>query len=604
MPTNVFDFDFIYWQPFLLAFLPLLINLGVFTYVFLRFPRSGTNSIFIIFIIQLIIWQGIDSVVRLCSTEEHVRLWYNMLSPFINLLAPLSLHFALAYSENKRLLKHPLTHFLIYAPALFFIFANLGDQISYTVMPSEFWRWIVVLDDSLLPLLDAYWISLVAFLTLFVLVKNVFRLKVGSNQGKQALIIAIGFGIPTIQGVITEVIFPYVLHTELIPVTSTFMSVFSISVILAFKKYRLLSYSPQFAWSGILNNMNEGVLIADFDGRVKFVNKSFCKMTGYQAYELIGKIGYEKYIDNRIYRKHVLEAIERRKKMLSDCYDLKLKKKNGEYVQCEVSGSPYVDKNGNNIGSLVIFTDITFRKSAESQLKIYNSQLEQKNKVLEQFVYIASHDLQEPLRTVSGFVELFEKKYSTTLDENALTYLKYIHGATDRMQLLIKDLLDYSRIGRKKEMEVIECRQIVKEVCDDLSQLIFDKKATFKIDALPEILGYRTEIKLLFQNLITNAIKFQKENNTPEVSIYSCEDDLYYIFSIKDNGIGIKPEYKDKIFEVFQRLHTRQEYEGNGIGLAHCKKIVEFHSGTIYMESEFGKGTCFNFTIPKYRKHE
>jgi light-regulated signal transduction histidine kinase (bacteriophytochrome) len=181
-----------------------------------------------------------------------------------------------------------------------------------------------------------------------------------------------------------------------------------------------------------------------------------------------------------------LEAIERRKKMLSDRYDLKLKKKNGDYVLCEVSGSPYVDKNGNNIGSLVIFTDITFRKSAETQLKLYNSQLEQKNKVLEQFVYIASHDLQEPLRTVSGFVELFEKKYSNTLDENALTYINYIHGATDRMQLLIKDLLDYSRIGRKKEMELIECDQLVKEVVDDLSQLIKDKKASIKLRRCPK----------------------------------------------------------------------------------------------------------------------
>jgi len=602
--NNIFHFEFSYWQPFLLAFIPLLINLGVFTYVFLRLPRSGTNSIFIVFIIQLCIWQAIDSVVRLCQTEEQVSIWYNMLSPFINLVTPLSLHFALAFSENRKLLKKPLVHFLIYAPALFFIIANIGGFITYTIHSSEFWRWTVVFNDEPLPSVNAYWVSLLALITLIIFIQNTIRLKLNNSNGRQALLVAVGFGIPTIQGVTTEVIFPNILNMELIPLTSTFMSVFSACVIVAFKKYKLFSYSPQFAWSGIINNMREGVLISDYDGRVKFVNKSFCEMTGYNAYELLGKIGYEKYIDNAHYRQHVLEAIERRKKMISDRYQLKLRKKNGESIFCEVSDSPYLDKNGNNIGSLVIFTDLTYRKNTENRLMHYTHQLENKNQILEQFVYIASHDLQEPLRTVSGFVELFERKYSDTLDDNAKIYLSYIHGATDRMQFLIKDLLDYSRIGRKTDTELIECELLVKEVIEDIGKLTAETKAKIKIEALPEIHGFRTEIKLLFQNLIVNAIKFRKKETIPEISISYIDQPEHIIFNITDNGIGIEPEFKTKIFEVFQRLHSRTEFEGNGIGLAHCKKIVELHGGLIGVDSTPGKGSRFYFTLPKKIKDE
>lgn len=601
---NIFDFEFTYWQPFLLAFLPLLINLGVFTYVFLRFPRSGTNSVFIVFIIHLCIWQLIDSIVRICQTEEQVRSWYNMLSPFINLVTPLSLHFALSYTENRKLLKKPLIHFLIYTPALFFIIANIGDFITYSVVPSEFWHWTVVLSNDLISSMDAWWISLLAFITLFILTKHAIQLKASGNNGQQAWLIAIGFGIPSIQGVITEVVFPYVLEREIIPVTSTFMSVFSVCVIIAFKKYKLLSYSPQFAWSGILNNMNEGVIISDYDGRIKFVNKSFCEMTGYKAHELLGKIGYEKYIDNVHYRQHVIEAISRRKKMISDHYNLKLRKKNGEYIFCEVSGSPYLDKNGNNIGSLVLFTDYTYKKNTENQLMIYNQQLEQKNMILEQFVYIASHDLQEPLRTVSGFIELFEKKYKNKLDENAKIYLSYIQGSTERMQYLIKDLLDYSRIGRKTESELIECEPLVKEVLEDIGKLTGETKAVIKVEPLPEVHGFRTELKLLFQNLIVNAIKFRKKDTIPEVIISYIDQPEHVIFNISDNGIGIETEFKTKIFEVFQRLHTRSEYEGNGIGLAHCKKIVELHGGLIGVDSKPGMGSRFYFTLPKKVKDE
>jgi ligand-binding sensor domain-containing protein/signal transduction histidine kinase len=227
-----------------------------------------------------------------------------------------------------------------------------------------------------------------------------------------------------------------------------------------------------------------------------------------------------------------------------------------------------------------------------------NEELANKNIELEQFVYIASHDLREPLRTTSGFVELFQKQYKGKLDEKADTYLSYISQSADRMKMLIDDLLDYSRIGGKKELQQLDCTIILQEVLTDLGTAITEAGAEIKYDNLPAINGHRTSIKQLFQNLIANGIKFRQKDVSPKIQIRSEIKDNAWQFSFTDNGIGIEPLHREKVFVIFQRLHTRKEYEGSGIGLAHCKKIVEMHGGKIWIESQPGKGSAFCFTLP------
>jgi len=224
-------------------------------------------------------------------------------------------------------------------------------------------------------------------------------------------------------------------------------------------------------------------------------------------------------------------------------------------------------------------------------------ELEGKNKELEQFAYVASHDLQEPLRTTSSFTELLQEQYKGKLDEKADKYFTYIIEASDRMKLLIKNLLDYSRIGNKKEFEQVDCDKTLHEVLADLGAAINDAKADIQHRPLPVINGYPTEIKQLFQNLIINAVKFQKKDVAPQIKISVEKVKDSWEFAFKDNGIGIDKEHSERIFNIFQRLHTRTEYEGSGIGLSHCKKIVELHNGKIWVESEPGEGSTFHFTI-------
>jgi light-regulated signal transduction histidine kinase (bacteriophytochrome) len=227
-----------------------------------------------------------------------------------------------------------------------------------------------------------------------------------------------------------------------------------------------------------------------------------------------------------------------------------------------------------------------------------NIELEKKNKELEQFAYIASHDLQEPLRTTSSFVELLRKQYQGKFDERADKYFNYILESSDRMKLLIRNLLDYSRIGNKKELEQVDCNKTLKDVLDDLGAAIDDAKADIQYKPLPVINGYPTELKQLFQNLIINAVKFRKKGATPQINISVQKINGTWQFSFEDNGIGIEKKNSEKIFNIFQRLHTKAEYDGTGIGLSHCKKIVELHKGKIWVESTFGEGSTFHFTLP------
>jgi signal transduction histidine kinase len=236
-------------------------------------------------------------------------------------------------------------------------------------------------------------------------------------------------------------------------------------------------------------------------------------------------------------------------------------------------------------------------KAGQESLEVQNKELERKNRELEQFAYVASHDLQEPLQTTISFVELLHKEYKGRLDQKADKYLDYIGQASARMKVLITDLLEFSRIGSKRILEPVDCNVILKEIICDLSSTISTTRADVRAESLPVIKGYRVEIKRLFQHLIYNAIKFRKEGVPPRLKITARQKRNSWQFSFTDNGIGIASENYDRIFVIFQRLHNRNQYQGSGIGLSHCKKIVELHKGKIWLESETGKGTTFYFTI-------
>jgi PAS domain S-box-containing protein len=247
---------------------------------------------------------------------------------------------------------------------------------------------------------------------------------------------------------------------------------------------------------------------------------------------------------------------------------------------------------------VAVFDVITARKQAEEELHKLTAELKRSNENLQQFAYAASHDLQEPLRGIAGFAKLLEKRYKGKLDEKADEFIDYIVDDSKRMQMLIKDLLEYSRVSAQGIVfRPTNCSVALEQAIYNLRSAIEESGAEVTYDLLPTLMGDEAQISRLFQNLMSNAIKFRgQEPLRIHISAHRKEDE--WLFSIKDNSIGIDPEQATRIFVIFQRLHTRAEYPGTGIGLAICKKIIESHGGNIWVESTLGKGSTFYFTIP------
>jgi len=220
------------------------------------------------------------------------------------------------------------------------------------------------------------------------------------------------------------------------------------------------------------------------------------------------------------------------------------------------------------------------------------------NKGLTQFSFIASHDLQEPLRTVANYMQVFEEDYIHLLDDNAHKYLKAVNNAVKRMSVLVKSLLDFSRLGRNTKLSLVDSKTLVQAVISDLQTMIRTSNAQIDLFEMPHLVAYEVELRQVFQNLIINAIKFRRNDFQPRIEIRSEKVPSGWQFSVADNGIGIDPVHFERIFDIFQRLHTDEEYEGSGIGLSNCKKIVESHQGSIRVESAPQNGSTFYFTIP------
>lgn len=234
----------------------------------------------------------------------------------------------------------------------------------------------------------------------------------------------------------------------------------------------------------------------------------------------------------------------------------------------------------------------------EKEVERRTRDLKRSNRELEQFAYLASHDLQAPLRTIANASAILQKS-AADLDGAPRKALEFMDGAVARMQVLITDLLEHSRIGRDPNFEAVDLRVAAEEALENLAAEVEATGATVDLGRLPTVLGRPTELRLLLQNLTSNAIKFRSEGVAPHVEVRAEELDLAWAISVRDNGIGIEKQYFERIFQIFQRLHAESEYEGTGVGLAHCRKIVELHDGSIEVESTPGQGTTFRITLSK-----
>jgi len=364
------DLHFTFSHPLaaLQEIIPLLINLGLFIYVFFFFPHNKLTRLFYLFLIPICLWQLTDLMVHLSADENTAFFWYYLLSPLLNFFPSFGLHFTLVFTRQKTLLKSRLFVFLIYFPAFLFMLLSYAGVVSFKIVASSFWGWLAIGNNKPADISNAYWMVLNAIFIMALLIRRLYKTKNESaNHYKQALLVTLGFAIPTVIGIITEFLFPYVFKIDPIPLISTTLSAFSICVIIALRKYELLSFSPRHAWNNIIKNMKEGLLIVNNEDEIQFANDHFCHITGYNDKELIGKKAAVLLLDEKE-RPRIDEKIWDRKHNVSEKYELSIRKKNGDFIWCTVSGTPFYDRMGNVVGSIGLHADITDRKKAELAL--------------------------------------------------------------------------------------------------------------------------------------------------------------------------------------------------------------------------------------------
>ena len=384
----------------------------------------------------------------------------------------------------------------------------------------------------------------------------------------------------------------------------------TIDINLKNKKHLTLSekrYRTQFE-----NNLL-GMIVFDGEAEVLDVNPAFCQMIGYTKDEIIKeKILTYCLQENSLFHEK-LEQLKV-KKINQFTYDKTFQRKDGHPLHTVVFIAGTYDENGIFINTNCSILDVTEKKAQEEMIQKTLDELNTKNadlkkyiksnNQLENFAYMASHDLKAPLRTITSYSQLLVRRANGKLDETELEFFDFIINASKNMGNLIESLLVFSKVNsQNKSFEILNVNTLLDTVIKELKADIDEKDVNIHIDNLPhELVGDNSRLKQLFQNLISNAIKFMEKDKTPTIHIKCIDKKDAFLFSIEDNGIGIKPEFHDRIFNLFQKLHNSNEFEGTGIGLALCKEVVNQHKGEIWVESTYGEGTTFFFSVNKTLK--
>lgn len=368
--------------------------------------------------------------------------------------------------------------------------------------------------------------------------------------------------------------------------------------------HRLVAAEAKYR--GFIDAAPDAIMIVTREGAIDLVNGQAELLFGYSRDELLGQ-PVELLIPERFRAQHCghrarYEAHPQTRPM-GVGLELNGRHRSGREFPVEISLSPMWPE-GELLVTAVI-RDVTERKRTEQQLRQtadllarQTKELARSNEELERFAYVASHDLQEPLRMVASYTQLLARRYRGKLDEDADEFISYAVNGANRMQQLIRDLLEYSRVGtRGGAFAPVDCGELIATVIGDLGAAIAEADATVVAGELPTVSADRSQLRQLFQNLMENALRYRSAA-PPAVRIAASREGDEWHFVVRDNGIGIAPEYAERIFVLFQRLPTQAEYPGTGIGLAVCKRIVERHGGRIWVESAAGEGATFHFTLP------
>lgn len=581
MMLELFSLDFTRWEVVLLSLLPAIINFLIFIYTSVFIPQNNSTRSFSIFVFLLGLWQIAEAFIKMSYTAEQALEWKRISVLIIPVVIAAGIYFVLDYTHWKKKLAVNLLFFLVFIPVLTCLFIVVARLDSYVAIFSSKWYWVLNPLPSYYTGIIYFLTSLGALLMLAMLLFHHWEARANEIKRKRALLLLIGFSIPAISGIVAEGMFPLLLGIDNLPVTNSLLTIFSITTLIAIRKFGIFEYSPNYLWTRIKDTLKEGVVIVDNKELVVYANKEFCKLLEYNFEQ----------IENKNINEILFGSEDAGFGKVGKRGEVHITAQNGKKIWVLVSGSAYIDDKGNTLGTIILLANISERVELEENLKASNHDLKT-------FIYRLSHDLRTPLTSVMGLTELAKLEIS---DAKASEYFGYIDGLTKNMDHLLLTLIQVMSVrDHSLKINEVDAGELVYEIVRSLRYTEEYDSINFLIDKQlnTPIQTDRTLLHSILYNLIENAIKYRKrELLKPQITIHLTEDAKNVLIEVIDNGIGIKKEVQGNLFDMFFRASNLSV--GSGLGLYMVKTSVDRLGGSVFLESQVAKGTTFTVVLPK-----
>ena len=601
MKNILLDFDLDNWEAILLSTLPALLNLFIFIYVRIKFPIDKVSRIFSLFLLALVVFQIGDTFLRMSNTIETAVLWNSIFTIGVLSIAPIGLQFCLLYTGKRKLAESFLVQFLLFAPVPIFIILTFLNQADYHFYPSSFWGWVYKEDTISVGAVQGYWIGAQGLIMLFLLVCHIFKVQPKSAKQKQTIIIAIGFSIPLLQGICTEILLPLTGTAYSIPLTSATMTFFSIAILIALKKYNLFSITESLKTKTILEAMTDVLIILSPDKKIQYINKQGELALGVDNFdkEYLNIenffVGGKPEADN--FTEKLFIPVLAGEKILD--YSTEFVSKNGQKISVLISATSFKTKIGKP-QILLLIHNISDLIHTGQQLAMREEQLKDKSEELNSFFYRTTHDLKGPIASIIGLTRLTKK------EPDALMVAQCIDKIEMSASRLNNILLDFIKVMHIKEntpeVELINFYTMAESIIQSIKYSTDRDIVSFKVCVEPNIMFHsdKTLLDSILYNLVANAVNYRKRHADEEdesyvhIQVRSFGNEI--MMKVCDNGIGIKKDIQSKIFNLFFR--GNEDSKGTGLGLYILKNAIVKLNGRVELESEINKGSTFTVYVP------
>ena len=569
----------------LFYFIPAALNIFIFLYACLKLPQNRTNNSFSIFVFLLGAWQISEGMMRLGNTAETTSEWNTLSACILCMMVPMALLFVFRVTKFIKKVSDPKVLVLLFLPAFFFELCEIARLDDFTIVPSEQWNWVANPGKGAVSIAFMSWTLTVAITMLVLLWRYLLKVKGAGIQKKQAVILVIGFTVPIIIGILSEILLPVLFGVNNVPIAPVSVTFFSAMALVAVMRYDMLDFSPRHQWDKLVNALNDGIMIVDAEDKIMFANKKFCQILEYSLEEMKGRFANELFLPP-VERKEFVAVLEERKNNIASEYEIRLITRSGKLIWFIVSGAPYFDRSGNIVGSIGVHTDITKIKDAEEQLRL-------KINELNSFFYKTSHDLKGPIVNIKALIDLYQKG----TEKNTEELIDLIETSNYHSLLIVDNLSRITSILKKTvNRDLLDIETNIKDIMKTIVPVGISVRLRTEFLGNKQFTTDKELFSIAVRNILDNAIRFRDKVKKDCFVILTClGDDEKIIVRIADNGIGMSESCNEKIFNIF---YKGEEASGLGLGLYTSRCAVERLGGTISAKSKTGEGSEFTIIIP------